>query len=1334
MPVNEAAKLLGVSRPTLSKLLNGKSALSSKMASRLEKAFRASPRELMQIQAEYDQLEQLSIGRALPVGLHVPQFLKMTAKDIEQWAGLEARSLLAVLLRRLVNSTSPGLSQVDFPGFDNAEKKGWDGRIETSTATPWIPFGKSGWEFGCSQDQKRKADEDYAARVRELPAHERSESNFVFVTPRKWNGKEKWVKEKRALGEWKSVTAHDSNNLEQWLEQSIQAQVWLAEQMGKSSEGVHSLEERWQSWASVTTPALSKELFTSSVERHKEVVKTWIESPPSSPLIVCGDSKLEALAFLHCLFDSDEPTFKSCKDRMLVFSSAQALRKLTTTSPSFIPIVFTDEVERELGGTYKNCHTIIVRPRNTMDPEPTIVLDLLKHEGFRKALEAMGINDYLKAEDLARESGRSPTILRRRLAKAPAVRTPAWAQDSQAIGRLIPMMLVGAWHTQSKGDVEIMSFLGTQRNDLEKDVVELLKFDDPPIWSVGKYRGVTSKIDAFFAVQNSITPRELETFLFAAEVVLSEQDPALDLPEDKRAFASLFGKSREHSGALRDGICETLVLLAVHGNNLFKQRTGMNVASQIDSMIRRLLTPLTPEKLLSQASKLPLYAEAAPLEFLRIVEEDLKCAKPQVFALMKPADTGFLGGGCPRTGLLWALEMLAWKSEQLTRVTLILARLSEQKINDNWNNKPENSLQAIFRCWMPQTAAPLDDRKMALERLVQKYPAVGWRVCTAQFRSRTGDYSSRPRWRSDAAEAGQPVNGRETHEFRRKAFDLLLAWPSYDEHKLGDLVKNIQEFPHETQEKVWDLIDNWTTQETGETNKAVLRETIRKFAFARRGARRELKTETRNRAGKAYDLLTPTDPVTRNQWLFAQQWLEESYEEAEQPLMDYQVREENVREMRISALQEIREAKGFEGMLSLISQSGAASDIGYHMAAGVVKSLGDASEFLEQCLKAEDKDLVEKLDQVVRGFLYKLDAGLRVKVTEHLLKALPEELVCRFLKCSLFEHDTWVHVDGQGPQIREQYWQQVNPNWLMKNSPDLHEVIDRLLEARRPRAAFHSVHFALEEIETSRLKRLVLEIGTNDSEAPEAYQLRPHYVSEALNLLQGRPGVSEEEMAQLEFPFITALEYTTHRIPNLERQLGKSPALFVQALAMVYRRNDGGEDPPEWKVKEAEHRSAIGMAADRLLENARRIPGTDNRGKIDAEYLKAWVKEAQSLCLKLGRAEIGDTRIGQLLSAPVLGTDGVWPCEEVRSALEACGTSDMATGVCVGVYNSRGAHMRAEGGEQERDLAGKYRNWSRKIAFDCPYVADILGRIAAEYDKEAEMWDAEDAVGRRLRF
>lgn len=136
MAVKEAAKLLGVGRPALSNLLNGNAALSPEMAARLEKAFGVDPKKLLKIQAEYHQHQQRPLAPKLTVSAYVPPFLKITAKNIETWSvgNLEARSHLPVLMRKLVNSTGQALSLVDFPGYDQAEKKEWDGRVDADAA------------------------------------------------------------------------------------------------------------------------------------------------------------------------------------------------------------------------------------------------------------------------------------------------------------------------------------------------------------------------------------------------------------------------------------------------------------------------------------------------------------------------------------------------------------------------------------------------------------------------------------------------------------------------------------------------------------------------------------------------------------------------------------------------------------------------------------------------------------------------------------------------------------------------------------------------------------------------------------------------------------------------------------------------------------------------------------------------------------------------------------------------------------------------------------------------------------------------------------------------
>ncbi|MBT1510110.1 hypothetical protein KIP88_06290 [Bradyrhizobium sp. SRL28] len=72
----------------------------------------------------------------------------------------------------------------------------------------------------------------------------------------------------------------------------------------------------------------------------------------------------------------------------------------------------------------------------------------------------------------------------------------------------------------------------------------------------------------------------------------------------------------------------------------------------------------------------------------------------------------------------------------------------------------------------------------------------------------------------------------------------------------------------------------------------------------------------------------------------------------------------------------------------------------------------------------------------------------------------------------------------------------------------------------------------------------------------------------------------------------------------------------------------------------------------KLLDALHRIPGHDELGELKAEYLAKCVATVRRLCADLGRAKVGDTSIGRLLSAAPIGKDGVWPCEPVRDVME----------------------------------------------------------------------------------
>ena len=1340
MTVTEAARRLGVGRPALSNLLNGRASLSQDMALRLEATFGADRARLLERQAAADRERRRVEDRSVAVGTYAPSFLTIKARQIADWAAtnIQAREHLPVLLRRLIHASGRDLRHVDFPGYDNAQRHGWDGWVEAGAATPWVPEGRSGWEFGVNQRPGVKAEGDYQARLKTISPAERAKRAFVFVTPRNWKGKDRWARGKEAAGDWKAVRALDASDLEQWLETTIAPRIWLASELGIPTEGFETLDRFWNWWAEASDPPLTPAIFGPSVAAHVKKFKKWLEtSRPDRPFTVAADSREEAVAFLACLLRHEDIPDRD-HDRAVVFKSASPLRTLASSSSPFMPIVYSQETERELAALYRQRHCIVVRPRNAVDREPDVAVELLGHAAFAEALADMGIKRD-RVDRLVSESGRSPTVLRRRLSQVEAIRTPPWAGDSEVAGHLIPMALVGAWHLGSKADREILAALGGRDyEEVEKSIADLHQRDDCPVWSVDQYRGVVSKIDVLFTVSRWMTAKDVTDFVDFAKYVLSESDPALELPEHQRSFAGLYGKVREHSGALRSGVCETLVMLSVHGNALFQKRLGVDVRACVAALVERLLTPFTSDKLRSHDRDLPGYAEAAPEEFLSVLEEDLRQREPVLKELLKPLGSSVFEHPW-RAGVLWALECLAWNPRTFMRAVVILARLSEAEIDDNWSNKPINSLSAVFRSWLPQTAAPLADRIKALETLCRRVPDIGWQILIQQFegRQQIAFPNRRPRWRADATGAGHGVTGRERYEFSRKALDLAISWPTHDIKTLGDMVERLDAMPDEDRLAIWDRIDAWSKIETDEKTKAALREQIRRTVLTRRGLLHGLEAEQRDRARETCEKLASRDPVSRHAWLFAAAWIQYSADELDEDDLDFEQRENRTHETRTDAMTEIWSAHGLDGVLALLSD-GDGWIVGRY-AAPCATDLPVATEVLRTCLSTEVKS-PEKLDAFMQGFISCIDEDIRSTVLSTLPETVTVDQVVRLFKCAPFRDQTWRLLDRQSGPVREGYWQAVFPAMARFAESEATELIDRLLEARRPRAAFFAVRFDWGKVETSRLKRLLEAVISGNSEPVGHFEIESWHLSAALDSLDGRPGVTADEMAQLEFSCSDALlslrrtKHRGHGIPNLERRISESPSMFVQAVALVFKREDDGEDPPEWRVYDSGHRVSLQSATFRLLQEITRVPGTADDGCVDAHALSQWVIEARRLCRENGRASIGDKQIGQFLSKAPPEKDGPWPCRSACEVLETIASQDVAAGFEMGVYNARGAHSRSldEGGKQERELSARYRAWAEQLSFDYPNVASILERIAKGYDRDAEREDSEVLVMKRL--
>ena len=1316
--VTEAAKLLGIGRPALSNFLNGKSKLSRKMALRLESAFGADSQELLDMQAGFAFGTANDEGQVVVTGAYAPALTSIRATQIELWADrIEARSRLAVLIRKLVGSSPAAIMKMDFPGYDNAERHGWDGYLQSDTATPWVPTGTSGWEFGAGEKPAPKAGRDFRARLKSILSEERANTTFVFVTPRQWRGKDKWVAEKKSLGLWKDVRAYDANDLEQWIEQSVPTQVWLAEEIGLPVTGYRSLDECWQSWSVVTDPELSPVLFDEAINDYGSAFAEWLGNTTHEPLVIAADSTGEALAFLYCLSEYSDRSGGPWGSRAIVIDSPEALRRIDAAPADSIVAVSTSiEVERVLAPMFRNVRCIFLRPRNLVDSTPGISLNPLSREAFAVALADMGINED-SADGLGRESARSPTILRRRLSKLDVIRVPEWARDDDISRKLVPIALIGGWHRGSLSDREVLKVMVDEADyeAVESAVDDLLRLEDSPVWRVGEYRGVASKMDAMFAVGRYISDEQIDSFFWLAEYVLSETDPAIELPEEKRWMASIYGKVREHSAILRKEFSETLVILSTHGNEVLR-RSQTGLERRVAGLVERLLSPFNTANLYSYRNDLPDFAEAAPEKFLSLLEEDLRSENPAVFDLFVVEESP-LFGGFNHTGLLWALERLAWNPINLTRVIDILARLCSVELARNVGNTPIGTLGSIFRSWLPQTAATLQERIQALQVLVRTHPQAGWTVCMDQLQRGAGFAlpNQRPRWRSDAAGAGNVAEPDQIAKFQQKAVSLALDWSCHDQNTLGDLVDRADLMYEGQRQTLSDLIERWSDGPVHQDAKDEL--WLRIHMRSRRVGAEDQRMH--RLAGK----LIPDDPVALNEWLFSRQatiWLEADLKEE----LDYRQQREEVSKRRVQALRDIWSARGFAGVSRLIEKDEyTAQTVGMALPE-VLGESDDLTDIVRCCIEKSSEENVELYATCLREVLWQVrHRGIQLSL-DVLEERLDKQELLLLYTCKPSGSETWRMLDSKHSAVRQDYWSRVNPNVFGLTTEEVNEIVDRLLEFNRPQEAMNAVEHSWEHVETSRLKRLLNAYATSAPRTADGDLPSQYAISDAFDSLDTRSEVTDKEKSQLEFLYAKPLEHSRHGMPNLERDLATYPEVFVELVALLLGRGNNANDA---------NREALGSLAFTIMNRIRRTPGTGNDGVIDAGNLESWITEVRDLSKDLDYSGVIDSSIGELLSRAPVVEDDMWPCRPVCEALESVRSESMATGFMIGVSNDRGASgYMVTGGNEERELAEKYRDRARRLSYEFPFVSTLAASIAERYEADAEFWETRAAIDQRF--
>lgn len=1238
---------------------------------------------------------------------------------LNQWASRrEAQGLLPHLIRRLILAYHEPQT-LSFPAGDAVWIPGFDGILEITQTSLYAPAGKSVWECGCGQDPKSKANSDYKKRSENPLAAKREETTFIFVTPRIFSDKEQWAEEKKAEGLWNDVRAYDATDLECWIEDAPAVGAWIAKQLGIFTADITSADDIKEEWASISTPPINIAIVLAGREQERTPIVGWLNQDPAT-INVQAPTKREAVLFLLAVAsqlskDQADEFFSRC----VVVSSPDAFRQIALSKRPLIIIPdFETNGSMFLKAVHSGHHVYIpLDPTNTVNNN-RLTLSRLGRDGFVSCLKDSGFPDKM-AEELNRETGRSLSALERKVAAASD--QPPWAQLPK-VHDLIPILLAGRWAESSQKDPDVLAQLaGADYSMVQRVSSDLAAQPDAPVCNIGGNWRLLSPIDAWFAAAPFITKEEMDRFRNTAINVLSQRDPFLDLEKDKRYMASFYGKEPPYSKLLREGLCQTLILIAVYGENSLK----CVEASQawVDGVVRELLHEASTDRWFSLAHIIRFLAEASPLAFMDALDHSLQSESKDVMSLFKDEGDLFTSS-CHHADTLWALEMMAWEPEYLGRAALLLAKLATWDEGSRYTNRPANSLRDIFLLWKPQTSASFDQQVEVLKLLVSNQPQIGWNLLLKLLPDHHSSTSPthRPRWRE--LNTQEPIVTRfDYFKHSVSIFDILLTHVGVDGTRWAELLDEALTLPTEYGRAIDQLEDCLDNVQTGKND---LWEKLRRILHHHRtykDADWSISEALLKRLDSLYSKLTPSGLYESNFWLFTScgpEFPDGKF------YGDYEANEKRANEARVSALNSIMDEGGIAAVIEF-SQNVDAPRYAGHALSSITLTPEDEDKLFGLLLS--DNLAIRELPE--NYVWHKAQASPDWVDGQYRLieaKEWSAEKIAHFFLSLPQKLPTWNSLATFGEEAENIYWKIFNDRIHPRDVDAYSYAITKLLEAKRPVVALNLVWMGAEELSTKQITDILLALLENPPSEEERGQINSHEVTELFKTLSTCSDIEKDLYLQLEWAYLPILSSVGSQCGPVAlcREMASNPSFFSEVLSYVYRPEDyAAAEPPspdEKKKMLAEH-------GHDLLRSWNIVPGhTPNGDSIDFDKLLEWTTAARSLCKENGRLKVCDIHIGHVLAkAPQDKAAVTWPPEYVCKLIDVIESDKIEHGFEIQVHNNRGVTTRGfcEGGGQERSLAEKYRRWAHQIASQFPRTAKCLNVIATSYEHQAQRVDKE---------
>lgn len=1248
--------------------------------------------------------------------------------DIEDWSkSFDSKGNFPILIARLVKATTPYSTISTFPSGSAAFVGGFDGYTECKETTQYVPEGVGLWEFGTEKSTPKKIEADYQKRKKDTLGYDPSKSTLILVTPRFWRFKERWRLEKLTDGFWKDIRVYDSRDLEEWLDQATVVGRWFSTYLRKfPSDGILTTEVFWQEFAFGPRGEMSPLMVTAGRETESQSLMTFLSGQPNIKGIKAA-SKDEAIAFIIASAKNFEASHQDIFfSRSIIVSTQDSFRNVRINNRYLNLIAKFDELQILFAAVADGHHVLVpLGPDDTFNQE-TITLPKLSRDGQVNALKLLGLNED-KAIAYSRDAGRDLTVLKR-LLKYPQSKVE-WLKRTD-VRSIVPAMLLGRWNDNKPGDQQLLQILSGQ-TFIEyakilngwKDIIET------PILQIGDTWRLVSPLDMWNNLSPFLVQDDFVLLRSAFDTAFKNGNPEMPAEEGAITFPG-FTRGKTFSSWSREGLLQSLILIGLYGNGL--QIKGLTEPQLwVDDLIADLLNGATADLWISLDHELPLLAEASPKSFLSAVAEGLSMTESPILAMFKETP-GFLSSTTNYTGLLWALEGLAWTPEYLNDVGLILAHLSMEDPGGSIVNRPINSLTEIFKTWHFQTLANLDQRKEAIRNIVSEFPEIAWKLLVNLLPDDHGvaHPTNKMRWRNFGTGEDIEYFWEEIYETHSFAVEQLLDLYNGSSERLVTLIKESVNLTNPDRIKIVELAKKANKEQI--LDKSELWKTVRSILYKHRShPKTDWALPEPSLVGyvELYQLFEPLDLVGKYKWLFDEHWPNFSdgmdYGDDNSPSDHYKVQEEKIDKARQFGLDEIIKNYGIEKVIEL---------------SAVVKEPGILGNVLARTYTDEEKYVLiaESLNhdsqQLWFGqrffFIKSIENGQSwtFEFFSKLVSAgFSDRALTNYLVAVEQTPKLWEFIDQKFSHLRGLFWKNANPNLFRLNLDDKLIGIRYLLEHKRFFAVLDMAAHWIENLPTQLILE-ILERSMREKSADDGH-FKGYELGLLFKALENREDVSEEAIVKLEWLYLPVLDrYRTGLQPkHLQRELLNDPTFFIEVVKWAYKPESDQlleEETANISNEQLVNRSVLAL---KLLNDLETVPGLNKDGSFNGEHLTTWVKNVRALAKNSERLNVTDSQIGRLLAQYPEKKEPNWPPRAIAEIVEKSKSDRIRRGFSSALFNKRGSSTRGAfaGGDIERGHATYFEDLARKNRSKFPALAQIFSRLAKNYVEDARLRDLE---------